>query len=128
MIVSNLSRQRSIQERNRIYVDKKVFKRELVVGVHIGLFVDQTKSPLPIFFSPQGIELYNRAMLVASSPMAQMADARLDEMSQRPGSAKTPVAARKSSFSGGKSPFSSALKSVQFHSESESSELATIVP
>jgi hypothetical protein len=70
-------RQSLIEERNRIYIDKKIFKCELVIGVHIGLFVDQTNSPLPIFFSPQGIELYNRAMVV-SSPMTQMADARLD--------------------------------------------------
>jgi hypothetical protein len=94
MIAANMVRQRPIEERNRVYLDKKVFKRENVIGINIGVYVDETESPLPIYFSPRGIELYNRAMLVSSSP-------HVSGM----GSFGVP----------GRSPFSSSLKQVQFH-------------
>lgn len=68
IITANIIRECTIEIRNRVYIETQQFLNERVVGINCGMFVEYIGFPYSISFSMKGLEIYNKAMLVFSSP------------------------------------------------------------
>jgi len=70
LIAGNFVRNGTVEARNYVYLSNQAHVGERIVGISCGLYVGDTMGPLPIYFSPLGLDLHNRSMLMCHSPWA----------------------------------------------------------